>query len=312
MNDLAAAPKAVTDSGHALPVTSLIIASRNRPAMLAETVESVLHGDEVPTELIIIDQSAGEQAALARLKSERECEVRYQWSQSVGLSRARNEGVAAARQGVLVFIDDDMWVAATWFGALVRALVEAGPRSVVCGQVQPAERTGAFIPATKIDQAGAVYTAPGQVDVLYGGHLAVYRSAFDDIGLFDDRLGPGTTFPGGEDSDFGYRLLSRGYRIVYAPQAVLYHRGWRSDREYLRLRWNYGLGRGGFYAKHLSRHNSYAARRLAADVRNHIVSLPQRMWRERARAYGDLMLVAGILTGAARWVLKYGPTHRPR
>ena len=37
-----------------LPPTSLIICSRNRPALLRKTVESVLQGDEVPTELIIV------------------------------------------------------------------------------------------------------------------------------------------------------------------------------------------------------------------------------------------------------------------
>ena len=40
-----------------LPSTSLIIASRDRPELLADTVASVLKGDEVPAEIVIVDQS---------------------------------------------------------------------------------------------------------------------------------------------------------------------------------------------------------------------------------------------------------------
>src|SRR5689334_20384253 len=37
-----------------LPESSLIIASRNRPELLHDTVQSILRGDETPTEIIII------------------------------------------------------------------------------------------------------------------------------------------------------------------------------------------------------------------------------------------------------------------
>lgn len=291
-----------------LPPSSLIVCSRNRPTLLAETIESVLRGDEVPSEIIIIDQSAKPHTALAALKPERACVVRYRQSPSVGVSRARNEGIAAAQHDLLSLIDDDMWAASNWFGALMRALMEAGPRSVVCGQVRPSEEpaAGAFVPATKTDMAPAIYTAPGSVDVLYGNHFALYRSTLDDIGPFDERLGPGTIFPGAEDSDWGFRLLRGGYRIIYAPQAVLYHRGWRSKQDYLRLRWNYGLGRGAFYAKYLSRQDPYTARRLISDVRGHLLPLPRQIWRDRARSYGDALLAGGVLWGAVRWLISYG------
>src|SRR5579859_8077465 len=50
-----------------LPPTTLIICSRNRPQLLQEAVESVLRGREVPTELLIIDQSQAAHPALANL-----------------------------------------------------------------------------------------------------------------------------------------------------------------------------------------------------------------------------------------------------
>lgn len=289
----------------ALPATSLIICSRNRPHLLAETVESILRGDQVPAEIIVVDQSDAPHQALAALTSDRGCDVRYLWTRTVGLSRANNQGVAAARHALLVFTHDDVLVTPTWFGAIVEALRAAGPRSVVTGQVRPteAETRGGFQLALKVDQAPAVYTGRMGRDVLYPLNMAMYRSAIDEVGRFDERLGPGTPFPGSEDSDLGFRLLETGYRICYVPEAALYHRAWRPERDYLPLRWSYGVARGGFYAKYLSLRDRHMLSRMAADVRTHFVLFLYRVRRERRQAYGDVVLGAGILFGAIRWLL---------
>src|SRR5438105_4064106 len=119
--------------------SSLIIPSRNRPKLLAETVQSVLQGDEVPTEIIIVDQSDAPNPVLENLATDRPCHVRYLWRTTPGVSRARNEGVAAAMHNVIVMIDDDVLVTPSWFGAITKALVDFGPDCVVTGQVLPAQ-----------------------------------------------------------------------------------------------------------------------------------------------------------------------------
>jgi hypothetical protein len=47
-------------------------------------------------------------------------------------------------------------------------------------------------------------------------------------------------------------LLEAEYRIIYIPEAVLYHRAWRNEQNHLLLRWSYGRGHGAYLAKHLS------------------------------------------------------------
>ena len=44
------------------------------------------------------------------------------------------------------------------------------------------------------DQNPAVYEGRGPQDVLSGNSMAFHRSAFEECGLFDERLGTGTTF----------------------------------------------------------------------------------------------------------------------
>ena len=234
------------------------------------------------------------------------CDLRYLWTRSVGLSRANNDGIAAARQDILVFTQDDVLVTPTWFQTIVRALIEAGQRSVVTGRVLPGqeEASGGFSPSTKEDLGPAVYQGRIGADVLYVQNMAMYRSAPDEVGPFDERLGPGSSFPSAEDNDFALRLLEEGYRILYVPQAVVYHRAWRTGRDYLPLRWNYGRGQGGYYAKYLSFRDRYMLRRMVRDFVRRVFLIPRRVWRrEPQRACGEAVYLFGLLSGVIEWLL---------
>jgi GT2 family glycosyltransferase len=289
----------------ALPPSSLIICSRDRPRLLVELVESILEGDQIPSEMIVVDDSETANEALARMTVHRGCDIQYRWTHSRGLSRANNVGIALARYQVLVFTQDDSLVTRTWFGSLVRALVSAGSRTVVTGRVLPmeAEVANGFAPSTVSDDAHAVYEGRPKQDVLFMQNAALYRSAVDEVGPFDERLGPGTPFPAAEDNDYGLRLLNLGYRIAYVPDAVVYHRAWRGQQDYVPLRWNYGLARGGYYAKYLSLRDRYMLRRMLSDIVGHLMHGIRRLVREPRLGYGDLVLAFGIIVGAVRWGL---------
>jgi GT2 family glycosyltransferase len=293
------------ETSTALPPGSLIVCSRNRARLLQETIESILKGLEVPDEIIIIDQSDKPDEKLAVLSTERRCEICYRWTQPLGLSHARNLGIKTAQHDWLVFTDDDVFVTPDWFGALLRELIEAGQRAAVTGRVLAVREhhDGGFAPSTKEDENPAVYEGRVGQDVLYSNNMAVHKSALTEIGYFDERLGPGTCFPSAEDSDLGFRLLEAGYRILYVPQAVLYHRAWRTERDYLALRRSYGIGRGAFYAKHLHWHDRFMLRRMVQDIRNHLIRFVSTLRHDRLRAHGDVVLAGGIFYGAVRWLL---------
>lgn len=288
-----------------LPAASLIVCSRNRPEMLAETVASILQGNDIPSELIIIDQSNIPHPDLSTLASDRACEIRYLWTRSVGLSRANNAGISAARHNILAFTHDDVLVTPAWFGSIVRALLDAGKYGVVTGRVLPTEAAtpGGFALSTKISMAPAVYQGRIGEDVLYPMNMAMYRSAIDEVGGFDTRLGPGTPFPAAEDNDLGFRLLEAGYRISYVPGAVLYHLAWRSENDCLALRWSYARGQGAYYAKFLSLRDRYMMWRMITSIRNKAFGFALQAPRYPRRAYGEAVYLLGLLSGAAQWLL---------
>ncbi len=289
-----------------LPPSSLIICSHNRSRLLGETIESILNGLEVPDEIVVIDQSDMPDEKLAVLSTERRCKIRYQWTKPLGVSHARNLGIRAAQNDWLALTDDDVFVAPGWFGALMRALVEAGQRAVVTGRVLAAQEhhDGGFAPSIKVDEKPAVYEGRIGWDVLYSNNMALHKSAVAEVGYFDERLGPGTRFPSAEDNDLGFRLLEAGYRILYTPQAVLYHRAWRSKREYLPLRWAYGYGQGAFFAKHFSWRDQFMVQRMLRWFGRYASRIIRyALKRSRLQTMGDVVYILGMFSGITKWLL---------
>ena len=293
-----------------LPPSSLIIATRNRPRLLADTVASVLRGTSVPSELVIVDQSDSAEPIPESLAANRRCVVRHVPSRSIGLSRARNEGSRAAGHDLLAFLDDDMFVAPGWYEALVGAIDLAGPRAVVTGSVHAGriEVPSGFIPATITRPETEVFERRLTTDPLAGGNMAIWRATLEHVGPFDERLGAGSRWRSGEDNDLGYRLTEAGYRIHYVPEARVYHRAWRPAGDYYRVRWAYGVGKGGFYTKHASLADLHTLRRASNDIGARLLGIPARAFRSRRRALGDLIYTTGVLWGAVQWV--FAPATR--
>jgi GT2 family glycosyltransferase len=285
-----------------LPVT-VVVCTRNRPELVRAAVTSILDGDEAPLELIVVDQSSAQTDDLEPLGAVTGCAVRHLRLAEPGLSRARNAGVHAARCDIVAFVDDDVVVAANWLSALLEPLDAADDLAttgrVLIGQ---AEVPDALEPSSVVSSRPAVFAGRLRRDVLAGGNMAVPHRAFSEVGLFDEQLGAGAAYPAADDNDFGYRLLEAGYRIAYVPEAVVHHRAWRPGGDYVRLRWRYGIGQGGFYAKHASLRDPHVLRRFARHAAARVTSLPVRAFYDRRRLAGDLAFLAGLLTGFARWL----------
>jgi GT2 family glycosyltransferase len=290
------------------PTTTVVICSRGRPDLLADAVRSVLAMEVLPDELVVVDQSDQPQPDLAAgtIGVGSPVALRYLWAPDRGLSRARNVGVAAAKGDIVAFLDDDILVDPRWLDSVVRALTEgpdAGERLVISGQVRSGEPEvpGGWAPSTIDSPEPVTYRGRLRRDVLAAGNLALYRSAFDVVGTFDERLGAGTSLPSAEDNDFGYRLLRAGFTLAYRPEVVVVHRAWRREDALVRLRYDYGRGQGGYYAKYVARGDWFMLRRAAGDLAGHVLRAARRLVAGRVReAWGDVAYDYGILVGAVR------------
>ena len=309
--------------------TTLIVCSRDRPEFLSRVRRVRPRGRGGPGRA---PHRRSERRATPRPRpaiSTPRCAFRYLHSATVGLSRSRNVAIRAASHPTIVFTDDDVLVPPDWFGTIVRSLRAAAPRAVVTGRVlaTDAEIDGAFAPSLH-PGTDAWSTRAASTRIRWQRSTWPFeRSAHAEIGGFDVRLGPGTPFPAAEDNDFGFRLLEAGYRIVFDPGAVVYHRAWRDDRSYVALSHGYGRGQGAFYAKHLSFEDRYMLRRMIGTLVNHVRRLPRAAWidahaslavrspstggapRRSSRspnlARAEIGWIGGFLAGMLEWLITY-------
>jgi GT2 family glycosyltransferase len=81
--------------------------------------------------------------------------------------------------------------------------------------------------------------------------MALRRSAFEQVGPFNEALDAGTPTCSGGDTEMFSRLLASGYRIVYDPNALNWHRHRRSWIELRRAIYGYGVGVYSFWTNRL-------------------------------------------------------------
>jgi GT2 family glycosyltransferase len=302
----------VTGSGRksdvSLPAT-VVIASKDRPQMLLDTVGSVLSAGRTPSEIIVVDQSRERDAKLAALEGSEGCHVRYIHSETVGASAARNVGIREAAEDVVVMLDDDMLVQHDSLELLLAGHGTRGPKTVTTGRLlaAPPERPGLRQPpgALVLETEPEVFRGRQPRQVVPGPNIAMPRQVLLEIGGYDERLGPGTRFPAAEDHDLSVRLLDAGCEVQHVPAAVALHRLWRDTREVVRLRWRYARGVGGFYAKHASVRDRHALQLAAREVRGRTrTALTSLVSAPRGTA-AELVTLAGLLVGAVEWSLRY-------
>ncbi len=140
--------------------------------------------------------------------------------ESADANAARNAGIAAARGELIVLIDDDVAVPPGWLAALVAGAARWPQADCFGGPVKPV-LSG---PLPRLcGEHGLAGTAFGDGDVersvleVWGGNMAIRRSALARVGDFRE----GLAFH--QEWEWEQRLLATGGRIVYLPDAWLWH-----------------------------------------------------------------------------------------
>jgi len=242
----------------------VVISTRGRGALIDATVASIRHSAHEDLLLWIVDQSddeTTEQAVAPHAAGDPR--VRYLRSASRGISAGRNEGVAAGSAPYLVFTDDDCRVEPDWLGAMLAELEQAATWAVF-GRVIPDETFHPEPPAgaspvspalpLALKDAPSRKTYQGNRFDLgfgHGANMGLRRDRFEEIGGFDELLGVGGPLRSWNDRDLGYRILRRGGRIVYTPDALVHHRHWRGWEAVRHTYRNYAIGAGAAAGKYL-------------------------------------------------------------
>jgi GT2 family glycosyltransferase len=239
----------------------------------------------------------------------RGCQVRYVHSRTRGVARARNLGIRLASKPSIVILDDDMLVHDDWLERLLAGMSDGDAQTVATGRVLAAqpERPGLVQPPYALITRSQPMVFRGRQPFLAvpGANVAVPRSLMIEIGGYDERLGAGTRFPGGEDHDASVRLLDAGCEVRHVPEAIVMHRAWRSQRDVIHLRWRYARGVGAFYAKHAGLRDRHALERAGIELRTRVSRAVASIISSPKTTAAHLLSIAGLLVGAVEWSLRY-------
>lgn len=242
--------------GHGIdvPAVSVIIPaySMSRWESLRESVSSVEGQTGVMLETIVVIDHHPE--LLARAKRELHGVRAIPSEGSLGVSGARNTGVAASSGDIVAFLDDDAVASPEWLATLLCHFTD--PDVVGAGgYISPVWETGrpSWFPPEFDWAVGTCYLGMPESAVavrnVWANSMVIRRRAFDAVGGFRDDFGKVGARGRPEDTDLCLRVTSAKQQgiWIYDPTGVIFHRvpAKRSTFKYfIKRSFNEGWGKG--------------------------------------------------------------------
>ena len=226
---------------------TVAISTRNRPDALDRCLESLAAGVRRPDEIVVVDQSADQETSrVASRWRDAGLTILYERNEARGLGVAQNVAFARARHPIVAVLDDDCVADASWLQVIASRMTDRVDLDGVTGRVLPLDAVGArTLPvSSRVSVVRREFSGRALPwDVGSGNNFTIRREALARVGGCDERLGPGSPAQGGVDMDLFHRLLRGGSRILYEPDAIVYHeRQTREERRARRPMYGRGMG----------------------------------------------------------------------
>ncbi len=226
----------------AAPFVSVVVPAYEEATVIENCVRSVLRSDHPHLEVVCVDDgSTDDTYRLMRRLAAEHPRVTALRQANAGKGAALNRGIAATRGEIVVLVDADGLFRPDTLTGLLRGFrtAEVG---AVCGDDRPVNldrtltRMLALISHVGTGLMRRVLDVAGCMPVVSGNIGAYRRDVLDAVGpLRTDTLG--------EDLELTWRVHRAGYRVTFAPHALVHAespstvRGlWRQ-----RVRWARGL-----------------------------------------------------------------------
>jgi glycosyltransferase involved in cell wall biosynthesis len=195
------------------PLVSVVIPTRERPALLARALSSVYDQTWRAREVLVVDDGSAHPPTdvVARFPGARLLVL----PERRGAASARNAGVRAALGDLVAFLDDDdVWLP-TKLERQVERLTSAPPdvAAVYCGYRVVSDVTGEVASSYEPRLPAAGFAEFLDRTVFGTSIPLVRRRCLEEVGLFDESL------PGTQDRDL-WLALSRRFRFDFVPEVL--------------------------------------------------------------------------------------------
>ena len=234
---------------------SVVIPTFRRPETLFPVLDALAAQAAPPEfEVVVVDDGSGDDTP-RRLAAYRPAyPFRFFSQPNSGPATARNRGVKEARNRVVLFLGDDTVPEPGLLAVHARAHTEARPYPIAVLGYTTWPRGLKVSPFLHhINEYGLQFgygliSDPDRVpfNFFYTSNVSLPRDLLVEAGLFD------TSFPHAawEDIEVAYRLMQRGMRMLYRPEAVARHHHDITFASFRRRQEKAGEAAAIFYRKH--------------------------------------------------------------
>ena len=226
------------------PKVSVVVACYNGERTLKACLDSLARLHYADYEVILVDD--GSTDATPRLVLQHPAVRYFRHEKNLGLSVARNTGIAAAAGELVAFTDADCRADEDWLYYLVGALVQ----SEFAGMGGPN-----LLPPEDSAVAAAVMASPGgpahvmltdrRAEHIPGCNMIFLKDALTEIGGFDPIFRQA-----GDDVDLCWRLQQAGCALGFSPAGFVWHYRRSTVRAYLKQQHGYGEAEALLVRKH--------------------------------------------------------------
>jgi len=213
------------------PLVSVVIPNWNGAHHLPVCLDSLRRQAYAPLEILVVDNASTDGSRELLTRDYPEVHL-IALPQNQGFTGACNAGIQAAQGEIIALLNNDTEVDPGWAAALVDAFARHPEAGLVASKILLFDRRDHLHTAGdlfrvdgRLFNRGVWEKDEGQYDEetyvfsACGGAAAYRRTMLDEIGLLDDDF-----FFSCEDMDLAWRAQLAGYRCVYTPAAVVYHR----------------------------------------------------------------------------------------
>lgn len=284
---------------------SVVICTRNRAKHLHRLFEKLrnIQSHDIIWELVLVDNNSND-GTLGMLK---EFCLNFPVPTQVvhepkdGLSNARNAGWKAARGGIICFTDDDCYPQEDWLISIIKSFESSGA-GYIGGRVLLFDPDDAPITIQTSEQP-LMFPQNSHIESgqIIGANFSFKRKVLELSGGFDPRLGAGTVFQSGEDTDLLLKASAMGFTGRYEPSIVVFHHHRRRlSNDIRKLYRGYAYGRGALSMKTIiessakKRHLKFWYWRLSSLLKK-----------------GEFGYLTSELKGAIAFILNKNPGPRP-
>jgi cellulose synthase/poly-beta-1,6-N-acetylglucosamine synthase-like glycosyltransferase len=222
------------------PRVSIIVATRNNEQTINECLGAIFKLDYPKDflEVIVVDGCSTD--ATVEIAEKYPVKV---VSAPLNAPAAYNHALKMINNEVLGFIDSDAKVEKEWLNKLV-AYLDDPQVAGVSGNIETWNTENHWARSIGYDLKNRYARLKKYVVRVATMNLLMKKSVIEEVGGFDENL------PSQYDTDLGFRITSRGYKILFEPDAKCYHFNRSTVRAYFKQQLQYGKNTTKLYLKH--------------------------------------------------------------